>query len=117
MSKRVSWNVEATIQPGQAEAFRDLMEEMVASTRDGEPDALRYEWFASGDSVHILETYTDSEAGLTHLGNLSQHFAERLMTLADIKRVCVYGEPTDDLRDALASFGADFLAPLGGFAR
>ena len=117
MDKRISWNVEATIKDGQLGAFRDLMEEMVASTCEGEPGAVRYEWFGAGDAVHILETYADSDAGLAHLGNLGQRFAERLMTLADIKRVCVYGKPTDELRQALAGFDAEFFDPLGGFVR
>ncbi|MEM1451082.1 MAG: antibiotic biosynthesis monooxygenase [Planctomycetota bacterium] len=117
MTDRVSWTVEATLKPGQADAFRDLMGEMVASTRDGEPGAQRYEWFIADDSVHILETYTDAEAGLIHLGNLGQTFAERLMSLAELTRVCVYGEPTDELRAALAGFGAEFREPLGGFVR
>ncbi|MEM9383026.1 MAG: antibiotic biosynthesis monooxygenase [Planctomycetota bacterium] len=117
MSNPVSWTVEATLRPGQADAFRDLMGEMIASTRDGEPGARRYEWFLADDSVHILETYADSDAGMLHLGNLAQKFAERLMGIADITRVCVYGEPTDELRGALAGFGAEFRAPLGGFVR
>lgn len=117
MNEHVSWNVEATIQPGQAEAFHALMEEMVASTRDREPGALRYEWFVSGDSVHILETYADSAAGMVHVANLGQHFVARLMAVVEITRLCVYGRPSDELREALASLGAEFRAPLGGFAR
>jgi len=117
MTKQVSWNVEATIKPGQLEAFHTLKDEMIASTRDGEPDTLRYQWFIAGDSVHILETYGTSEAGMAHLATLGQRFAERLMAACEIQRLFVYGEPSDELRAALGMLGAQYMTPVGGFSR
>ena len=48
MEGQVSWVVELAVKPGQLDAFKTLMEEMVAGT-NAEPQTLNYEWYMSGD--------------------------------------------------------------------
>ncbi len=118
MSDTVSWMLMLSVKDGHHDAFRDVMEEMVASTRN-EAGALIYEWFVSddGSSVHIYERYADSEATLAHLGAFGENFAERFFGAADPTGFHVYGNPDDATREALTGAGADFLGPFGGFAR
>ena len=68
---QVSWVVECSVKDGQLDAFKELMEEMVAGT-SGEPGTLNYEWFISDDgkTVHIYEKYADSAATVTTLKSL-----------------------------------------------
>ncbi len=118
MSSAVSWNLRVSINEGRLEDFRALMQEMVAST-EGEAGALGYEWFLSEDgaSCHINERYTDSDAVMAHLGNFGANFAERFLGCVAPTSIDVYGDPSDEVREALAGFGAVHHGPFGGFSR
>lgn len=114
----VSWNLELDVGEGRLDDFRALMEEMVESTR-GEAGALVYEWFidADGSVCHIYERYADSAAVLAHLGTFASTFAERFLDCVQPTRLHVYGDPSEEAREALDGFGAVYLAPFGGFRR
>jgi len=119
MSKQVYWLLEATITPGELENFKALMNEMVTATRANEPGTLNYEWSIDTDnqSCHIYERYADSAAAMTHLGTFGEKFAGRFLAVLEPQRITVYGNPNDEVKKALSGFGAEFLAPIGGFAR
>ena len=80
MSDIVSWNLQMLVREGQLSDARELMPEMVESTR-GEPGTLGYEWFldAGGTVCHIHERFADSDAAMVHLGNFGTKFAERFL--------------------------------------
>lgn len=119
MSEAISWVLELAVQDGQAGAVKPLVTEMSDATQTNEEGALAYEWYVSedGGTVHIYERYADSVAALIHLDNFGRNFAERFLTIFAPVRLVVYGEPTDQLRDALAGLGATHLGTLGGFTR
>ena len=119
MSTNVYWVLELTIKTGEFEKFQDLMTEMVASTETNEPNTLNYERPLSNDNktCFIYERYTDSEAVLTHLGAFGEKFAERFMAILDATRFVVYGNPSDQVREAVSGFKPIFMSPAGGFTR
>ena len=55
MSDNVSWAVELSVKPGQLDNFKELVEEMVQSTRN-EPNTLAYEWFLGEDTAVVTST-------------------------------------------------------------
>jgi quinol monooxygenase YgiN len=118
MDNEVSWVVELTVKAGRLEAFRALIEEMVASTRE-EAGALAYQWFISDDqtTVHVYERYADSDAVLEHLKSFGEKFAERLLAAVDLTRFVVYGAPSDEATQGLSGLGPTYLGPFGGFIR
>jgi quinol monooxygenase YgiN len=118
MEDQVSWVIELAVKPGELEAFKALMEEMVAGT-SLEPTSLGYEWFISDDSgtVHIYEKYADSEAMVSHVTGFLANWAKRFMGAVDVKRFTVYGSPNAAAREILDSMGAVYLGPWGGFSR
>ena len=118
MSDTVSWNLQLSVREGRLDDARDLMAEMVESTR-GEAGTLGYEWFlgGGGTACHILERYADSDAAMVHLGNFGDKFAERFLQCFEPTGLCVYGEPSDEARAALDGFGAVYLGTFGGFNR
>ena len=118
MSKGVSWNLRLAVREGQLENFRSLMHEMVESTRQ-ESGTLGYEWFLSedGSTCHLHERYADSAAAMVHLGNFGTKFAERFLACVQPTEFTVYGDPSDDVRQVVAGFGAAHLGPFGGFSR
>ena len=119
MSDHVHWMLEVAIKPGELDNFKALMNEMVEATEANEPNTLNYEWFISedGSNCHIYERYADSAATMTHLGSFGQNYAERFLAMVNPTRFVVYGNPNDEVRQALAGFGAVHMEQIGGFAR
>ena len=117
MSDNVFWVVELAIRPGQLQAFKALMNEMVEATQANEPGALNYEWFISGDGTtcHIYERYADSAAVMTHMGNFAA-FGERWTAAVEATGMTLYGTPSDEVKAVFGGTGT-LMAPLGGFVR
>lgn len=117
MSKHVYWMLELDLHAGRKDDFHALMDEMVKATRENEPGALGYEWSLSADGTrcHIFEHYANSEATMVHLGNFSDRFAGRFLDILSPTKFVVYGSPDQQVRDALAPFGAIYMQPVGGF--
>ena len=118
MSDNVSWIFELTIKPGEFDNFKGLMKDMVAAAHN-EPDTLSYEWFISEDnkSCHLYERYADSAALMTHLGMFGEKFMGRFMAIVEPTRFVVYGNASQEVKEALGGFGAVFMGPFGGFSR
>ncbi len=116
MSDVVSWNLQVSV--SDTEGFRTLMEEMVESTR-AEAGTLGYEWFISEDGAacHINERYADSAALMEHVGNFGAQFAERFMALCTPTSFSLYGNASDEVREALEGFAPNYLGNFGGFSR
>lgn len=118
MSTVVSWNLQMFVRDGRLDDARELMEEMVASTRE-ESGTLGYEWFLSedGSACHIYERYADSDAVMVHVGNFGSKFAERFLGCFEPTSLSVYGDPSPEARAALDGLGASYLDWFGGFSR
>jgi quinol monooxygenase YgiN len=119
MSNNVYWVLELAIKPGELDNFKGLMAEMVEATQTNEPNTLNYEWTISEDNknCHMYERYANSGATMSHLGVFGEKFAERFMEAVELIRFVVYGNPNDEVKEALSGFGAVFMSPIGGFAR
>src|SRR5262245_11818685 len=119
MEDQVSWVLELAIKPGELDAFKALLEEMVDGTSSAEPNTLAYRWFISDDggTVHSHERYADSEALVSHVNGFVAKWAERLLAAVDVTRFTVYGNPSAAAKELLDGFGAAYLGPLGGFSR
>jgi quinol monooxygenase YgiN len=119
MSGNVHWILEVSINDGELDNFKALMEEMVAATQADEPGALNYEWFLSpdGKTCHIYERYADSDATRVHMKNFGEKFAGRFMGCVKMGRTDLYGDPDDQLKGMLAGMGAVHYSQIGGFAR
>ena len=119
MSDTVSWILDLKIKDGEIDNAKALMREMVDATKANEPGTLNYEWYASDDgaTIHIYERYADSAATMTHLGAFGEKFAERFLAILEPTRFVVYGDPSAEVREALAPMGAVHMAHIGGFTR
>ena len=119
MSAEVSWILELSVQPSRERDVRALMDEMVGATQANEAGTLNYEWSATNDGnvCHIFERYTDSAAVMKHLVTFGEKFAGRFFEIFKPMRFVVYGSPSQEVKDALAGFGAVFMRPVGGFTR
>jgi quinol monooxygenase YgiN len=119
MSKNVYWMLELDSKEGRVDDFRALMNEMVEAARENEPGALGYQWSLSeeGTRSHIFEHYANSEATMVHLANFGEKYAGRFLEILSPTRFVVYGTPDQQVREALAAFGARYMQSAGGFTR
>jgi|SRR5215468_2637308 len=118
MSAEVFWLYEVAVKPGQVEALRTLMAELIESTH-AEPGARGYQWSVSGDGsvAHIYERYADSAATLAHVERFRARFRQRFLAAVEPTRVVVYGTPTEDVKQALVPLRPVYMSALAGFAR
>lgn len=106
------------VKPGQLDAFKALVTDIVAATAL-EPGVLAYQYSVSADSqtVHILERYRDSAAFVSHVENTFGGFAERFLSFVTVRSLVVYGDPDAAARKGLDTFGASYMTIFDGFAR
>ena len=119
MNENIIAMAEFSIKPDELDNFKALVQEMVEATQANEPDIMTYEFFISEDgmSCQIIERYVDSAAVMAHLGHFGSKFGDRFMAFAEPKGSKVCGNPSDELREVMSSFGATIFAPVGGFTR
>ena len=115
----IEWVLEMAINPGQMPMVQPLLDEMVAATRADEPGALHYEYYLNADHSRctVLERYADNAAVMVHLGNFGAKFAPRFLAAFSPVRFTVYGPADDEVRSALAGFGATHEDKIAGFHR
>jgi quinol monooxygenase YgiN len=104
----VRFVITGKVKDGQVEAFADLGERMSASVAANEPGTTTYNWFVSDDGSFVNEdSYTDSAALGTHLGNAQESgLLGEYVALADITGVHVLGDVDDAAKGMLEAFGA-----------
>lgn len=117
MSTEISWVFEAAVKPDAVDEYRALAREISADNQATEPGQRVFEWFIDGQDVHIYERYQDSAAATTHVQRFVENFAERFLSMCTPTRMSVYGEPSDELKAAIAGFSPRYLEPLAGHAR
>lgn len=119
MNENIFWVLDTEIGEGKMEDLILLMTEMSDHTKANEPGTLNYEWFTSSDNKRcaLFERYADSAAALVHLSSFMKNFAKRFMEILTVKKFVVYGNPSDEFKDAVKSLGVIYYSPLGGFKR
>jgi quinol monooxygenase YgiN len=119
MSDIIEWVLEMRVQDGQADHVQPLLDEMVKATRADEPGALHYEYYMPEDrsTCTVLERYADNAAVMAHLANFGEKFAPRFLAAFTPERFVVYGPASDEVRTALAGFGATHQQMVAGFHR
>ena len=119
MSNHIYWVLETNIREGKLDELRGLMKEMVDATKANEPGTINYEWTVSEDGKRctLYERYADSGAAMKHAMTFAKTYAGRFVGCLEVKKMVVHGNPSSELRSALAMQGAVFMQPFGGFTR
>lgn len=113
------WNLEISIHAGKLELFKELMQELVATTFENEPNTLIYDWQMNEDEsvCHIHECYRTSADALAHLRNFFEKYAERMIALGTPSKLTVYGIPDEATKKILDDLGAVYFTSSEGFFR
>ncbi|MDH3216344.1 MAG: antibiotic biosynthesis monooxygenase [Candidatus Krumholzibacteria bacterium] len=114
----VSYVLEFTIKDGKVDEFKSMAAGYISTVKENEPGTLGYQWFLgeSGNRCLLLETFSSSDAMLTHLANVGPSLPD-LLAIAPITRVEVLGTVSDEARDALAALDAAHFPHFDGFDR
>lgn len=106
-----------SIAPSDFEAFKQLVQPLVAATRD-EPGAITYEYLVNADctTIHIIEQYR-TQGVLPHLEQTFPAFAEQFLKLVKVEKLTVYGHVTPEIRAKQDGFNAEYFTPFAGFSR
>lgn len=117
MSTEISWVFEATIKPEAVDEYRAMAREISVDNQAKEPDQEIFEWFIDGHDVHIYERYKDSAAAVFHVQRFVENVAARFLSLCTPTRMNVYGDPSDELKTAIAGFNPRYFGLAAGHAR
>ena len=118
-ANHVYWLITASVNDGELKNLKALNAEMVKATKANEPGTLSYDWSISADgkTCFFFERYADSKAVMIHTKTFGEKFAERLMAMIEIKSFQVFGNPNDEVKEAIGPFGAKFHQSIGGFTK
>ena len=88
------------IHSGKLAEFKKIAEDCNSIVKAKDKDTLQYDWYfdESQNECVLRETYPDSNALLTHLGNIGELFG-KLVALGDFSAE-VYGQPSKELLQA-----------------
>ena len=102
------------IDPATLTEFKQLVAQAIAIAK-GEEETLQYEYFMNADETTcvVLETYSSSEAVLTHMAGMGT-VLPRLVELGGDLKVDVFGDPSPDLIEAAAALKPNIYASIGG---
>jgi quinol monooxygenase YgiN len=115
----IHFKAEFIINGGKKE-YKKLIQEMSRMVEANEPDTISYKFYLNKDETKCIvhETYTISEAALAHNNSVaSQTILPRIFDIAKIDRFDIYGNPSEELKKLLASFGAQTYNLFAGFSR
>jgi quinol monooxygenase YgiN len=100
------------IHDGKLEEFEDAAVKCMESVRAKDTGTLQYDWFfnADGSECVVRETYRDSEAVLEHMTNLGGELLGALLAACDLEAE-FFGDPSEELLEALSSFGPRVYSP------
>ena len=120
-SSQIHFRAEFTIEEGRTEEYKKLVQEMSRVVQANEPDTIDYQFYLNRDDETkcvVHETYANSEAVLAHnAGVASQTILPKVFSVSRISRFDVYGNPSEELQKALASFGPQTYSLFAGFSR
>ena len=118
MNNEISWYVELSLVHNKLALFKELTNRMVEMSLE-EDGTVIYERHICEETstVHIYERYINSEAALLHLQLFAELFGDEFARLIKRDNFVVFGDPSNELRSSLSSYGARFTSYLGGFSR
>jgi len=107
-----------TIEEGKIEEFKKLIQD-ISKLVENEPDTIRYQFYLNkgGTSCVVNETYANSEAALAHTKGVAlQAILQKILRVAKMTRIDVYGNPSEELQKVLTG-GTQTYNFFVGFSR
>ena len=100
--KEVGAIVHLKIKKGKENQVNDLIEKLV----NNEKYASKYEFYINENSIHLHETYIDSESWIKHIEDFNENFGNEIVSIFEVENVFSYGNISSELKSKLNEFGA-----------
>ena len=111
---------QVTVEEQSIEEFKRLVEEITRAVGLNEPGTKSYQYHLNDGETKcvISELYADSEAVLAHLnGVAAQTILPKIFNVSKINRFEVFGDPSEELQEALTKSGSQNYHFFAGFTR
>lgn len=103
--KEIQITAKFKIHKGKLDEFKKIASDCVVAVAKNEKGkgSLQYDWFFSPDNSECIvhETYVDSNAVLTHMGNVGELLGQ-LLDMSDFE-LEIFGNPSEELQKAGAA--------------
>jgi quinol monooxygenase YgiN len=96
------------VDAGDLQEVKGIFETFIEDIHEKDHGVLAYHYYIDeGDRplIHVIEEYDSAEGLLEHLGNMNGEAVARLLELVELSPLNYYGEPTPEVKEALAGFG------------
>jgi quinol monooxygenase YgiN len=114
----IHFRAEVTIDEGKKEEYKKLIQDMSRVVEANEPGTINYRFYVNKPETEcvVWETYANSEAVLAHInGVASQTILPKIHSVSKIRRLDIYGNPSEGLQKALS--GTLTFNLFAGFSR
>jgi quinol monooxygenase YgiN len=106
------------IEEGKIVEFKKLIQD-ISKLVENEPDTIRYQFYLNKGETNCVvnETYANSETALAHTKGVAlQAILPKILRLAKMTRIDVYGNPSEELQKVLTG-DAQIYNFFVGFSR
>ena len=108
------------ILPGQTtDNFKQVVAKVTAAVAAEEPGTLMYELSLRADSktFDVVALYQSSDAAIAHVKHVFGQFGKEIGEVQKPTGVVVYGNPTEEAKQAFGGGNAVYETPIEGFVR
>ncbi len=115
---QVQYIVEWSVNEGALDTVKQMAAESVESVEANEPKMMAFHWYVNKEQnkFYLVEWFEDADAIVDHFANIGESLGE-LLNHAQIARYEVFGDLTEEARQAVESLGAQTLGHWDGFTR
>ena len=94
--------------------WRDFAENLVLINKE-KGNAFLYEFYELDGVIQLHERFKNAAAYKKHFDFFSANVAEEFFDLFEVQKLEVYGNVSEDIREALAEMNAKFLSTVARF--
>jgi len=118
VENQIHFRADFMIEEGKIEEVKKLVQD-IRKLVENEPDTIRYQFYLNKSETNCVvnETYANSAALAHTKGVALQAILPKILRVARMTRIDVYGNPSEELQNALTSFGAQAYNLFAGFSR
>ena len=120
VENQIQLRTEYMIEEGKIEEFKKLIHDISKLVETNEPYTTNYQFYLNKAETKCIvnETYASSEAALAHSKGVAlQKILPKILSIAKMTRIDVYGNPSEELQKAFTSLGAQTYNFFVGFSR
>jgi quinol monooxygenase YgiN len=120
VENQIQYRADFMINEGKIEEFKKLIQDISKLVETNEPYTTNYQFYLNKVETKciVTETYASSEAALAHAKGVAlQTILPKILSVAKMTRIDVYGNPSEELQKALTSIGAQTYNFFVGFSR